>query len=379
MISFFPELPPLQDSFVKACRNLATTLIRPTAVEDDRNETFRRPIFDALKNEGLSSLMIPTHWGGKAAGSLAHYCVLTELSRFSASYSITVGVHQMIQAAVLDYGSDDQKRTFLPGLVSGNLLGAFSLSEAGSGSDAGSLTTTAKRISNNYEINGTKLWCSNGSDANLFLVMARTGGPGPKGISAFLVTKDTPGFFVGKKENKLGLKSSSLTELIFENCRIPKSCLLGVENGGFAVALSQLDAGRVGIAATAIGLAQAALEVVWIEGTKGTIDFSEGLRAQWASYFAELQAATALVSLTAVRKDQGLKITALASQCKLLASDLAMKMTSAAVDTLGFSGLLPELGVERMMRDAKALQIVEGTNQIQKLVLGRELDKMVLS
>ncbi|NBX76617.1 MAG: acyl-CoA dehydrogenase [Proteobacteria bacterium] len=377
MISFFPELEHSQNIFPQSARDLANGVIRPTAVEDDHNETFRRDIFYALKKEGLTSLMIPKEWGGKAAGSAAHYAVLSELSRASASYSITVGVHQMIQAAVLEYGSDEQKKNFLPGLVSGDLLGAFSLSEPGSGSDAASLVTSAKKVSDGYELNGTKTWCSNGSDADLFLVMARTGGPGSKGISAFLVSKDTPGFKIGKKEKKLGLKSSSLTELIFEQCHIPNARLLGMEGLGFNVALSQLDAGRIGIASTAIGLAQETLEVVWTEGTRKAFDFSEGQRAEWAQYFALLQSVFALLFLAATRKDQGLKVTSLASQCKLLASDLAMNMTSSAITTLGLAGLNPHLGIERMMRDAKALQIVEGTNQIQKLVLSRELDKMV--
>ena len=377
MISFFPEFSPDQQLFSQVARDLANRFIRPSAVEDDHNELFRRNIFNTLKQEGLTSLLIPKKWGGKELGSSVHYTVLSELSRASASYSITVGVHQMIQGAVLEYGNEEQKKKYLPGLVSGELLAAFSLSEPGCGSDAGSLVTSAKQVSGGYDLSGTKTWCSNGSDADLFLVMARTGGPGPKGISAFLVSRDTPGLTIGKREKKLGLKSSSLTELIFEQCHIPKSCLLGAEGLGFSVALSQLDAGRIGIASTAIGLAQETLEVVWTEGAKKTFDFSEGQRADWANHFAGLQSIIALLFLAATRKDQGLKVTSLASQCKLLASDLAMNMTSSAISTMGFIGLNPNLGIERMMRDAKALQIVEGTNQIQKLVLSRELDKMV--
>lgn len=377
MISFFPELPPVQKQLLEHTRNLSNQWIRPTVVEDDHKELFRRNVFDAFKKEGLTSLMVPTEWGGRASGPVAHYSVLMELSRASAAYSITVGVHQMIQAAILEYGNDQQKRNFLTELVSGKLLGAFSLSESGSGSDAAALTTSAKKISQGYELNGTKLWCSNGSDADLFLVMARTGDTGPKGISAFLVPKGTPGFRVGKKEKKLGLKSSSLTELIFEHCQVSEANRLGSEGSGFSIALSQLDAGRVGIAATALGLAQETLEVVWKEGAKNTFYFSEGIRAEWARYFAQVQSVFALVSLTAAQKEAGLKITTLASQCKLLASDLAMQITSSAINTMGFSGINPDFGVERMMRDSKALQIVEGTNQIQALVLSRELDKMV--
>lgn len=378
MISFYPEPSSDEVSFIEQASSIGIQSIAPKVLEDEKNETFRRETFNTLKQTGLTALLIPRAWGGQERSSTTYYRVLIELARFSASYSITVGVHQMIQDAVLKFGNEKQKKTFLPGLVSGDLLGAFSLSEAGSGSDAGSLRTTAQRKTNKYILNGTKMWCSNGADADLFLVMARTGEAGPKGISAFLVPKNTPGFRIGKKEKKLGLNTSSLTELVFENCELSSENLLAKEGDGFGIALSQLDSGRIGIASTAIGLSQKALEIIWSKGAKGKIPhFHEGIKSEWGYQYALLQSVFSSLILTAQLKDSGVRVTPLASQCKLLASDLAMQMTSLAVETAGFEGVIPSWGLERLMRDAKALQIVEGTNQIQKLVLSRELEKMV--
>lgn len=378
MIRLLPSPSAEESAFLTKTIAANQRWILPTVVEDDLNEVFRRSTFDSLKAAGLTSLLIPKAWGGQEASQGAYYRVLIELAKASASYSITVGVHQMIQAAVLGFGTAEQQKQFLPALVSGNYLGAFSLSEAGSGSDASALRTTAKQVTGGYEITGTKMWCSNGSDADLFLVMARTGEVGSKGISAFLVHKATKGFRVGKKEKKLGLKASSLTELIFENCFIPSGNRLGAEGEGFKIALSQLDAGRIGIAATALGLAQQTLESLW----ENEIDLTQkkwgdGTRGLWATYFARLQSVFSLLILATQEREKGNSITALASQCKLLASDLAMEMTSLAAESLGMRGILSGSNFERMMRDAKALQIVEGTNQIQKLVLSREMDKMV--
>jgi alkylation response protein AidB-like acyl-CoA dehydrogenase len=380
MILFFPTPTSSEVALLKKTKSLCLQQIVPTLLEDEKNEIFRKSLFNQLKKEGLTSLLIPKSWGGQEQASSTYYRVLIELARYSASYSITVGVHQMIQSALLTFGTEKQKQSLLPALVTGDWLGAFSLSESGSGSDAASLRTIAQPSSSGYILNGTKLWCSNGADADLFLVMARTGQDGPKGISAFLISKDTPGFRIGRKEHKLGLKASSLTELIFENCQVSSDSLLGKEGQGFAIALSQLDSGRIGIASTAIGLAQQALETVWREGLSGTIaHFEEGTKADWAQHYALLQAIFSNLILTAQLKDNGIRVTGLASQCKLLASDLAMQITSFAVETLGHKGVLYECGVERLMRDAKALQIVEGTNQIQKIVLARELETMVKS
>lgn len=380
MISLLPKPTTEERELCQKAKDFSDRFIRPTAVDDEKREHFRKSIFEGLAKLGLTAISLSQEWGGQGGSSRAHYSVLEELARASAAYSITVGVNQLVQGALAEFGTPEQKSRFLRPLAAGTYLGAFSLSESHSGSDASALKMSAKHTTGGYLLSGTKMWCSNGGLADLYLVMARTGGDGPKGISAFLVPKGTPGFRVGKKELKLGLQPSSLTELIFEDCFLPESQRLGTEGEGFRVALSQLDAGRIGIAATALGLGLEALQKVWTEGIKQcSFDFSEGVRGQFAEYFARLQAVKALLVLTAETKDQGARVTALASHCKLLASDLAMAITSSAVEAVGFQGIIPSFGLERLMRDAKALQIVEGTNQIQQLVLSRELDKMVSS
>ena len=380
MISFFPTPNAEEKDFCDKAKKFSDAFIRPTAVADDATENFRRSIFEGLAKLGLTSVHIPPEWGGQGKTHTTYYAVLEELAKASAAFSITVGVNQLVQGALLQFGSAEQKTEFLPLLTSGQMLGAFSLSESGSGSDASSLRLAAKLAPGGYLLSGTKMWCTNGGLADLYLVMGRTGGDGAKGISSFLVRKDSPGFRIGKKEQKLGLKPSSLTELVFEECFIPEQYRLAKEGEGFKVALSQLDAGRIGIAATAIGLSVEALNRVWEEGlVQKSFVFSEGTKAQFAEDFAALQAVKALLNLTTQLKDRGDAVTALASQCKLLATDLAMRITSNSVEVLGFQGSSPAFGMERLMRDAKALQIVEGTNQIQKLVLSRELEKMVTS
>ncbi len=378
MFSFIPAPAPESNLIFKKVLELCNREIRPIAALDDKDERFRKELFNQLKKEGLTSLLVPKDWGGQNVSQRVYYQVLTEIAKASASYSITVGVHQMIQGAVLQFGNQKLKQSFLPGLVTGKDLGAFSLSESNSGSDAAHLRTTAHKQAGSYILNGTKMWCSNGSDADVFLVMARTGGPGAKGISAFLIRKGIPGFHIGKKEKKLGLKHSSLTELVFENCEVPSEQRLGQEGEGFFVALSQLDSGRIGIAATALGLAQEVFTVLWKENSQShRWALTEGDRSLWAELFAKIQSVGSLLLFTYEQKQLGNPITALASQCKLLASDLAMQVSSVALETTGPAGLNPELGLERIFRDAKALQIVEGTNQIQKIILAKELDKEV--
>lgn len=373
---FFPEATGDEASFRKKAREFADGQIRPTAQADEAAHRFRREIFEGMANAGLTNVGMPKELGGQGASARTYYAVIEELARASASYAITVGVTNLVQGGILKFGNAEQKEIYLKPLLQGKWLGAFSLSEPGAGSDAAALQTKAVKVDKGYRITGSKSWCSNGGLADLYLLMARTSADGPKGISAFLVRKDTPGFRIGKQEKKLGLWASTLTELIFEDCFIPEDQMLGKPGEGLQVALSQLDAGRISIASVGSGLAEEALRLVWALAGAGRFDFQDGVKSQFAGHYASLQALKALLALAAEEKDRGTRVSALASQAKLLGSDLAMQVTSDAITAVGPLGAQVHTGLERLFRDAKALQIVEGTNQIQRLVLARELDKL---
>jgi alkylation response protein AidB-like acyl-CoA dehydrogenase len=256
-------------------------------------------------------------------------------------------------------------------------LGAFSLSEPQSGSDAAGLRLAAKRTSDGYRLTGTKVWCSNAGFADLYLVIARTGEHRTKGISSFLVPKDAPGFRIGKLEKKLGLRASTLAELIFEDCFIPEGQRLGAEGEGFSVALSQLDGGRIAIGTAGVGASIDALERAWKYLQTRPQQFGEGVQQIFAEHFAGILAVKSMIQQISTRKDRGENISALGAAIKLMGSDLAVRVAGDAVQYMGEAGVCREYEVERVLRDAKALQIVEGTNQIQRLVLSREIAAML--
>ncbi|MFM8312997.1 MAG: acyl-CoA dehydrogenase family protein, partial [Deltaproteobacteria bacterium] len=338
-----------------------------------------RKAFQVFATEGLIAQGVPKEFGGAGASYRCHYAVIEECAKGPISFSVSIAVTNLVMGGLLVYGNETQKKTYLPKLTSGEWLGAFSLSEPQSGSDAAGLMLKVKKASGGYTLTGTKCWTSSGGEADLYLVMGRTGEHKTKGISSFLVTKDTPGFRIGKKEKKLGLRSSPTTELIFEDCFIPEAQRLGNEGDGFGVALSQLDAGRIGIGACGTGIATAAIEAMQKElnGPFGaTCPFKESIAQKFSEYYARLQAIKLLITTASELKDQNQDIKVLAAQIKLLGSDLAMETSQDLVHFLGEKGCLEENEVERFFRDAKALQIVEGTNQIQRLVIAREMEKM---
>lgn len=380
MLEFFPE-PLVDEKQVRdAARHFANEVLRPTATEDDLASRFRREIFNRAVKEGITAVAIPKEYGGRGLSYRAYYASLEELARGSAAMTVAVSVTNLIQGAVAQFGNSEQKQSALRRLASGEWLGAFSLSEPGSGSDAASLRTAARKVQGGYRVAGTKMWCSSAGDADLYLLMARTAEHRTKGITSFLVPKETPGFRVGKLEKKLGLRSSSLAELIFEDAFLPESSRLGAEGEGLIVALSQLDAGRIAIGAVGAGLVTEAIERAWRyhkQRESDGVTFPEAVKQGLGRHFAQLQAVKGLIALAADVRQKGLPFTALASQCKLLGSDLAMQATSDAVEWMGEDGYRVECEVERLMRDAKSLQIVEGTNQIQGLVLARELERML--
>ena len=354
--------------------------IEPKMEHDDASETFRMDIFHELGQLGLTGVTIPEEFGGAGLNYQDFCVVLEEVAKFSVSYSITVSVSTMVQSIINEYGNKEQKNKYLPMLASGEEIGAFCLSESHAGSDASSLKTTAKKVDGGYLLNGSKMWITSGGIAKTYIVMARTGEAGAKGISAFIVRDGADGFSYGKKEKKMGWKVSPTRELIFENCFIPEENLLSTEGNGFTIAMSALDRGRITIGAVANGLSQRALD----ESVKYSLERQQfgqaifefqGLQWMMSDMATEVEASKLLVNQAALQFDLGIKDVKLASMAKMKATDTAMRVTTDAVQIHGGVGYTAEYPVERFMRDSKVLQIVEGTNQVQKIVIARELKK----
>jgi alkylation response protein AidB-like acyl-CoA dehydrogenase len=366
----------LKDQINKYC----LAHIEPFMEEDDENAHFRREIFTGLGELGLAGITLPDTYGGSGLGLADQIITLEEVSRYSVAYAVTLSVSTMVQTIINEFGNEDQKKKYLPELTSGAEIGCFCLSEAGSGSDAASLMTSAKKTDKGYILNGTKLWISSAGEASTYIVMARTGGEGAKGVSAFIVEKDTEGMDFGKKEKKMGWRASPTREVIFENCLIPSENLIGKEGEGFKVAMNALNKGRITIGAIAVGLARRSLDEA-INYTKTRKQFNQALYdfqgLQWmiADLATDLEAAALLVEKAAQLYDANQSDIKLAAMAKMRATDMVMKLTTDAVQLHGGVGYTKEYPVERYMRDAKVLQIVEGTNQIQKLVIARELSK----
>lgn len=376
-LKFYPS-PSAEELEVRLkTRAFCLKHLRPTAVQDDEEATFRRDVYSAIGKEQLLGISMPKKYGGRELPVHCHYAMLEEIARSQTAIAITAGVNNLVQGGLLAFGNDTQKSEYLPKLISGEWLGAFSLSEPQSGSDAAALRLKAEKVTGGYRLNGTKVWCSNAGFADLYLVMARTSEERTKGITSFLIPATTPGFRVGKFEDKLGLRASSLAELIFENAFIPETSRLGKEGEGFIVALSQLDGGRITIGLCGYALAVETITRVFkyfkSEEAQGR-EILSGNKLALANFYAETQAIKSLLTDAARLKDKNEKITLLASQVKLLGSDLAMKVTSEAMNLCGEIASTKAFEIERLFRDSKALQIVEGTNQIQRTVLAREME-----
>ena len=366
----------LKNSVAKFCMDK----IEPHMEHDDANANFRMDIFNGLGELGLAGITLSEEYGGAGLGVQDICVVLEEIARYSVSYSVTVSVSTMVQSILEQFGNEEQKQKYLPNLTSGKEIGAFCLSESHSGSDAASLKTTAKKVDGGYILNGSKMWITSGGIAKTYIVMARTGGAGSKGISAFIVEDGMEGFSFGKLEKKMGWKVSPTRELVFENCFVPEKNLLQEEGLGFKIAASALDKGRVTIGAVAVGLADRALE----EAVKYSLERQQfgqpifdfqGLQWMMSDMATEVEASRLLVYEAAQRIDSGNIDVKLASMAKMKATDTAMKVTTDSVQIHGGVGYTSEYPVERFMRDAKVLQIVEGTNQVQKIVIARQLKK----
>ncbi|PIK16761.1 MAG: acyl-CoA dehydrogenase [Halobacteriovorax sp. JY17] len=333
-------------------------------------------IYNQIGELGVAGVTIPEEFGGAGLTYQDLCVVLSELAKSSVSYAVTLSVSVMSQSILNEFGNEDQKKKYLPALTSGEEIAAFALSESHSGSDAAALKTTAKKVEGGYILNGTKMWITSAGIAKTYIVMARTGVEGHKGISAFIVRDGAKGFTYGKKENKMGWKISPTRELVFENCFVADSDLLQTEGMGFKIALSALSRGRITIGSIAVGLAQRALD----EAVKYSLDRKQfnqpifdfqGLQFMMTDMATEIECSRLLVEEAARNFDSGIKNQKIACMAKLKATDTAMKVTTDAVQVLGGVGYTSEYPVERFMRDAKVLQIVEGTNQIQKVVIGR--------
>lgn len=369
-----------QKELLTSLGKFCQTSIEPHMEHDDAEGKFRMEIFQGLGEYGVTGVTLPEEYGGAGLSYLDYSYILEEIAKTSVPYAVTVSVSGMVQSIIKEFGNKAQKEQYLPALTSGQEIGAFALSESHAGSDAANLKTTAKKVAGGYMLNGTKMWITSGGIAKTYIVMARTGGEGAKGVSAFIVRDGVKGFTFGKAEKKMGWKTSPTRELVFENCFVPDENLLLNEGQGFKVAMGGLDRGRVAIGAIGVGCAQRALD----ESIKYSLsrqqfkqpifDF-QGLQFMLSDMATETEASRLLVHSAALSIDSGSANSKLCSMAKLKATDTAMKVTTDAVQVLGGVGYTSEYPVERFMRDAKVLQIVEGTNQIQRVVIARHLKK----
>ncbi len=369
-------LTPEQEDIRKMVREFAAKSIAPTAAERDEKELFPREIFDQMGELGLLGLPYPEEYGGAGSDYVSYAIAVEEISKVCASTGIGLSVHVSLCAGpIFLYGNEEQKQKFLRPLAEGKKLGAFGLTEPNAGTDAANGSSTAVKDGDNYILNGTKVFNTNGGEAEIYVVFAATDKAlGPKGMSAFIVEKGTPGFSFGKKEIKMGIRSSVQRELIFENCRIPAGNLLGKEGEGFKIAMSTLDSGRIGVAAQATGIAQGALDEA-IKYAKQRVQFGKPIASFQAISFmladmaTKVEAARLLTYQAAFKRANGMPYAKEAAMAKMFASDAAMEVTTNAVQVFGGYGFSREYPVERMMRDAKITQIYEGTNQAQRMVI----------
>jgi butyryl-CoA dehydrogenase len=372
------ELTPEQQMVQTMAREFAESEIKPIAEEIDRESRFPHETVKRMGELGLLGITVPEAWGGSGADTVSYVVALVEIAKQCASHTVIMSVNNSLYCRpVLKYGTDAQRERFLKPFAAGHHIGCFALTEPQAGSDASNQHTLAVRDGDHYVINGRKAFVTNGREAAASLVFCQTDrAQGHRGISAFLVEKGTPGFLVPKTEDKLGLRASDTAEFVFEDCRVPVANRLGEEGQGFRIALSALDVGRIGIASQALGIAEGA----WMrsvayarERTSFGVPIGQHQMVQWmlADMATAIEGARLLVLRAAVLTDQGKPVRTAAAMAKLFAAEMAMKVTTDAVQIHGGYGYIREYQVERFFRDAKITQIYEGTSQIQKLVIAR--------
>lgn len=376
------DLTKTEALFLQMIREFSDKEVAPLAAEIDEQERFPLETVDKMKSIGLFGIPIPVQYGGAGGTNLMYTMAVEELSRNCATTGVMLSAHtSLCVAPIYEHGTEEQKMKYLPKLCSGEWLGAFGLTEPNAGTDASAQQTTAVLDGEEWVLNGNKIFITNAGYAHVYIIFAMTDKSlGTKGISAFIVEKGTPGFSFGKKEKKLGIRGSATCELIFENCRIPKSNLLGKLGGGFGVAMKTLDGGRIGIAAQALGIAQGAMDET-VKYTKERKQFGKSISAfqntqfQMADLETKVQAARLLVRSAAFKKDAKVPYSTDAAMAKLFAAETAMEVTTKAVQFHGGYGYTREYPVERMMRDAKITEIYEGTSEVQRMVIAGKLFK----
>ncbi|EKD35666.1 MAG: Acyl-CoA dehydrogenase protein [uncultured bacterium] len=365
-------------------REFAEKEVAPSARERDEEERFDRSLmFDRLAELGLTGIVFPEEYGGAGADYISYAIAVEELSRVCASTGVTLSAHLSLGSnPIYLFGTEEQKKEFLTPLAEGRKMGAFGLTEPSAGSDAGGTRTTAAKDGNSWILNGSKIFITNAGEAETYVVFARTDKKAEKhhGISAFIVEKGTAGFSFGKKEQKMGIRSSPTMEIIMQDCRIPGGNLLGAEGEGFKVAMKTLDGGRIGIASQALGIAQGALDaaVAYAKERKQfdtPISKFQGVQFQLADMATQIEASRLLIYNAAYRASNKLAYSQQSAMAKLMASETAMRVTTQAVQILGGYGYTRDFPVERMMRDAKITEIYEGTSEVQRIVIGSALTR----
>ncbi|WP_373698146.1 acyl-CoA dehydrogenase [Porphyromonas loveana] len=373
---------PQEQMFLEMIRSFAEKEVKPLAAEIDEQERFPIETVKKMSEIGLMGIPFPVEYGGAGGTNVMYSMAVEELSRVCATTGVVLSAHTSLCAApIYENGTEEQKKKYLPKLCTGEWIGAFGLTEPNAGTDAGAQQTFAEEKDDHYVLNGNKIFITNAEYAHVYVVFAMTDkSQGTRGITAFIVEKGTPGFSIGKKELKMGIRGSATCELIFENCIVPKENLLGRVGGGFKIAMKTLDGGRIGIASQALGIAQGAMDET-VKYTKERKQFGRSIaqfqntQFQLADLQCRIQASRLLVRLAAWKKDMKIPFTMESAQAKLYCAETAMDMTTKAVQFHGGYGYTREYPVERMMRDAKITEIYEGTSEVQRLVIASHLLK----
>lgn len=364
------------------CHKIGVERIKPVRAEYDESGKFPWDIVKVLAETDIMGVYIPEAYGGMGGGIMEMVIATEELSRFCGGIALSFAATGLGTFPILLFGNEEQKKKYLPDIAAGKKLAAFALTESGAGSDAGAIRATAVKCGDCYVLNGTKQWITNGGEAEVYTVIALSDkAKGARGATAFVVEKGTPGFTFGKKENKMGIRASATRELIFEDCKVHKSQILGREGMGFIVAMKTFDITRPGVASQAVGIAQGALDEALAYARERhqfgkPISSFQAIQFMLADMAMKIEAARALIYATSRMIDSGdSRVSKESAMCKALASDVAMEVTTNAVQILGGYGYMKDYPVEKMMRDAKITQIYEGTNQIQRLVIASNMIK----